>query len=150
MKKKLYRSSNQKVVAGVCGGLAEYFNIDVTIIRLLWVVLIFLGGTGLPLYLIAAIIIPRDEDSGSGDTVVMDEEGNEIHVHQENHTDSNIQNNSSLFFGGILVIIGGLVLLDRFIPFRHILRSMRGYIWPLLLIVVGVIILLSSLRNRES
>lgn len=150
MKKKLYRSSNQKVVAGVCGGLAEYFNIDVTIIRLLWVVLIFLGGTGLPLYLIAAIIIPRDEDSGSSDTVVMDEEGNEIHVHQENHTDSNIQNNSSLFFGGILVIIGGLVLLDRFIPFRHILRSMRGYIWPLLLIVVGVIILLSSLRNRES
>ena len=54
MSKKLYRSSRQRVFAGVCGGLAEYFNLDAAIIRLIWVVTVFWGTglrcTSLPLY----------------------------------------------------------------------------------------------------
>lgn len=55
--KKLYRSEKQKMICGVCGGIAEYFNIDPTIIRLVWV-LFGLTGSGLLVYLAAAIIIP--------------------------------------------------------------------------------------------
>jgi phage shock protein C len=57
--KKLYRSKNNKILAGVCGGIGEYFNIDPTIIRLLWLLISITGG-GLVAYIIAWIIIPQE------------------------------------------------------------------------------------------
>lgn len=57
--KKLYRSSNNKMLAGVCGGIGEYFNIDPTVIRLLWAVLAC-SSTGIFIYILAAIIIPLE------------------------------------------------------------------------------------------
>ena len=56
--KKLYKSNTDKKIAGVCGGIAEYFNIDSTLVRLGWVVFSLLGGSGLLAYIIAAIIMP--------------------------------------------------------------------------------------------
>jgi len=56
--KKIYRSETDKMIGGVCGGLAEYFQIDSTITRLLLVALVLVGGSGVLLYLIAWIIIP--------------------------------------------------------------------------------------------
>lgn len=56
--KKLYRSDTDKMLCGVCGGLGEYFNIDPTIIRVIWA-LFACSGSGLLLYLIAAVIIPE-------------------------------------------------------------------------------------------
>lgn len=61
MNKKLYRSNTNRMLCGVCGGLGEYFNIDPTIVRLLWAVLAC-SGPGLLAYLIAAVIIPLDMD----------------------------------------------------------------------------------------
>ncbi len=58
MNKKLYRNTSNKMIAGVCSGLAEYINIDPTIVRLIWA-LIALSGAGVLAYLIAAIIIPE-------------------------------------------------------------------------------------------
>lgn len=60
--KKLFRSESNKKIAGVCGGLAEYFNIDVTIIRLLWALVCLAGGSGLLAYIIAALIIPTESE----------------------------------------------------------------------------------------
>ena len=57
--KRLYKSKVNKMIAGVCGGIAEYFNVDPTIVRLAWVVFTCLGGSGLIAYVIAAIIIPQ-------------------------------------------------------------------------------------------
>ena len=59
MEKKLYRSATNKMLFGVCGGLGEYFNVDPTIVRLLWAILAS-TGTGIFVYFIAAIIIPQD------------------------------------------------------------------------------------------
>lgn len=56
--KRLYRSNTNKMICGVCGGLAEYINIDPTVVRLLWVVFSFAGGFGILAYIIAAIIMP--------------------------------------------------------------------------------------------
>ena len=58
--KRLYSSRNQRMSCGVCGGIAEYFNVDPTIIRLAWVLFSLAGGSGLLVYFIAAIIIPED------------------------------------------------------------------------------------------
>ena len=59
MEKKLYRSRTDKKIAGVCGGLAEYLNVDPTIVRLIWALLIFCAGTGLLAYIICALVIPE-------------------------------------------------------------------------------------------
>lgn len=56
--RKLYRSNTNKMICGVCGGLGEYFNIDPTIVRLIWAILLF-SGPGLFAYIIAAVVIPQ-------------------------------------------------------------------------------------------
>ena len=58
MSKKLYKSNTNKMLEGVCGGIAEYFGVDPTIVRLAWVVFCALGGSGILAYIIAAIMIP--------------------------------------------------------------------------------------------
>jgi len=59
MERKLYLSDTNKKIGGVCGGVGEYFDIDPTIVRLLWFLSIFLSGLGLLAYLISWIIMPR-------------------------------------------------------------------------------------------
>jgi phage shock protein C len=56
--RKLYRSQNQRMLAGVCGGLAEYFNVDATLIRVLFLVLAVFGGSGLVIYVVMWLIVP--------------------------------------------------------------------------------------------
>ena len=56
--KKLHKSQTDKKLCGVCGGIAEYFNIDPTLVRLLWILFSIAGGAGLLAYIIAAIIMP--------------------------------------------------------------------------------------------
>ena len=58
--KRLYRIESGAKLAGVCGGIAEFFGIDPTLVRLAWAVMIFFGGSGLLLYIICALIIPND------------------------------------------------------------------------------------------
>lgn len=58
--KRLYRSGKEKVLGGVCGGLGEYFGIDPTIVRLLWILFFLAYGAGVLAYIIAWIIIPKN------------------------------------------------------------------------------------------
>ena len=67
--KKLYRSRENDMLAGVCGGIGEYFDIDPTIVRLAWVILGFCGGVGLWAYVIAAVIIPQRPQYIEGEKV---------------------------------------------------------------------------------
>jgi Putative stress-responsive transcriptional regulator len=61
MSKKLTKSINSRMICGVCGGIGEYFHIDPTMIRLIWVILTFGSiGSGLIVYIIAAVIIPEE------------------------------------------------------------------------------------------
>ncbi len=62
MKKKLYKSRTDRKICGVCGGLADYFDIDPTIIRLIWVALLFAAGTGVLAYFVAAIVMDDEPD----------------------------------------------------------------------------------------
>ena len=59
---KLVKSRTNKMLTGVCGGIGELLGIDPTIIRLIWAALSLAGGTGIILYIIAAVIIPEDDD----------------------------------------------------------------------------------------
>lgn len=58
--KRLYRSESNRMLCGVCAGIAEYFNLDPTLIRLAWALFCILGGSGVLAYILAAIIIPPE------------------------------------------------------------------------------------------
>ena len=62
MKKRLYKIEEGKKLDGVCGGIAEYFDIDPTIVRLLWILFTACAGSGIIAYIIAAIVMPRKSD----------------------------------------------------------------------------------------
>jgi phage shock protein PspC (stress-responsive transcriptional regulator) len=63
MAKKLYRSRKNRVIAGICGGLAEYFDIDLIIVRLITLILVLSFGAGLIAYIIAWIVVPEEPDN---------------------------------------------------------------------------------------
>ena len=77
MKKKLYRSEKDSMIAGVCGGIAEYFDVDSTLVRLLTVIFVLLGGAGVVAYIIAWIIIPKNPGQVSDDKFDKGEESKE-------------------------------------------------------------------------
>ena len=64
MTKKLYRSRTDRKIAGVCGGIAEYFNIDATLVRLLFVAAVIFGTAGIWVYVVCALVIPEAPDNG--------------------------------------------------------------------------------------
>ena len=70
MEKKLYRSRTDKKLAGVCGGLATYLNVDVSVIRLIWVLAVLFAGCGLLAYIVCALVIPEEPASIEGPEVV--------------------------------------------------------------------------------
>ena len=72
MEKKLYRSRKTKSIAGVCGGIAAYFKIDVTIIRLIWALAILCAGTGLLAYIVCAFVIPEEPEQLEEDYVTVE------------------------------------------------------------------------------
>ena len=63
MEKKLYKIGQGKMVDGVCGGIAEYFGLDPTLVRLAWIIFSAMGGSGILAYILAAVVIPREPES---------------------------------------------------------------------------------------
>jgi phage shock protein PspC (stress-responsive transcriptional regulator) len=63
--RRLYRSRTDRKLAGVCGGLAQYFNTDATLMRVLFVVLALLGGPGLVIYLVLWIVVPEEPEDAA-------------------------------------------------------------------------------------
>lgn len=127
MEKKLYRSRANSMIAGVCGGLGEYLNVDPTIIRVVAVLLIFAKGIGLLAYLIGWIIIPRRSEMEAEAVTSQEPE-------------------YSRFLPGLALIVIGLVfLLNNLVPWFGF-----GYLWPLVLIVLGVALLLKSQKREAS
>ncbi len=150
MDKKLYRSTENKMLGGVCAGIAEYFDIDPTLIRLIFVLIFFAEGAGFLAYIVAWIIIPEkpvsnqenggsDKNSSSGSHEIVENE--EIEKQSENavHKKSSSQN----IWGILMIIIGGLFLINTWISFIFMERF-----WPLLLIVIGLVLLLKSNKGE--
>jgi len=122
MEKKLLRSKKNRMIAGVCGGFGEYFNIDPTIMRLAAVALIFASGAGLIAYIICWIIIPERKEEGT-----------------EAETPVSYQSSAKLLPGLILIVVGLIFLINNLFCWFHF-----SLLWPLILIVLGVFILFST------
>jgi len=146
--KKLYRSDKQKIVAGICGGIAEYFEIDPVLIRLIWIVLIVFGGTGLLAYLIAWIVIPSRELKREKSTP----ETEPVAVTPESPSKTPSQN-MRLFWGIVLILIGILIVANQFWwPFdffRTMIKGIFKFFIPALLIVLGIFIIMQGKNLPE-
>ncbi len=69
MKKRLYKSRRDQKLCGVCAGIAEYFTIDPTIVRLIWVLFTIAGGAGVLAYIVCALVIPEETDTDNNDII---------------------------------------------------------------------------------
>lgn len=148
MTDKLYRSETDKKIGGVCGGLADYFDIDSTLIRLVVLLTFFMGGAGLLLYIIAWVVIPVNPAYKSG---VAYQNGNVVDEMKEsvhdigNSAQSFAQDLKSVnptqrkrYVGIGLMIVGVIFLLDQWFPYFFD----WGKMWPLILIIIGIGIIL--------
>lgn len=163
MSKRLTISNTDKKVAGVCGGIAEYFEIDSTLVRLAWILFIFAGGSGVIGYIIAALIMPKpisnyglnksteDMDEGFVDLEEVEEESfsekDNLGKKAENREESSSKNNNvpQYILGFILLFLGVSLLSNQFF-FWNIL-SLR-HMASISLIAVGVLLILKELKDR--
>jgi len=149
--KRLYRSTESKVIAGVAGGLAEHFGTDPALVRVLFVLAAFFGGGGGLIYIILWIVIPVNPvifmGSGAQNTNTQSP-GNEATPKPETPVnDDPKQRNkrhSGLVGGLVLITIGVIFLINRLIP-----EIDFSDIWPVLLIVIGCGILFGSFARRK-
>jgi len=146
MTKKLYRSQRQKVFGGVCGGVAEYFELDPVIVRILFVLAALTLGTGFLAYIIAMIIIPKQEYVYE-EAQNMNKEYAESRStdYSQNYQHENVEypSKTKKFFALALIMIGGLILLDDFVGVLDF-----EYLFPSMLILGGVFLLYNG-RNNE-
>ncbi|HUW24070.1 MAG TPA: PspC domain-containing protein [Patescibacteria group bacterium] len=138
---KLHRSETDRVLAGIAGGLGEYFHLDPVVIRLIFIVL-FLQGAGFLLYLILWIVIPTQSKLEKSSQEIFRDNAQEIKDKAEAWTaDLRAQGrrqNTQLWFGILVIFLGLWLLLENF-GFFSFFRLEK--FWPLLLILLGMAIL---------
>ncbi len=150
MEKKLYRDENRKVIAGVCAGLADYFSIDVTIVRLLFVLTLILKGSGTLAYIVLWIVMPRRNTILSEPVVDYTvNEGNRPFQSVNQNFNPNNNKNLAQIGGAVLIFLGVVFLLDQFdfIPYWFNF----GQFWPIILVIIGLgLIFRSKTKTAEA
>lgn len=159
MDKKLHRSQTDKIIAGIAGGLGEYFEVDPTIVRLIFVLITILGGSGVLLYLILWVLIPK---SLEGKMVIDKDRVKEVvgeirdraealgkgirgEFEKESPKAEEKKNKSGGLFGWILIIAGILFLINIFYPISF--RNVTFRFWPVGLILLGMVLIFRSSRK---
>lgn len=127
MSKQLYRSSEHKLIAGVCAGVAEYFEIDPTIVRIIWLITLF-AGFGILAYIVCWIIMPEDDtyESSSDANSSVDKE------------------KSKQILGVVLITVGTIFIIDRFFSWFNI-----SILIPAAIILIGLYILFGARRESK-
>lgn len=143
MTRKLYRSRKEKMIGGVAGGLAEYFEIDPTLVRIIFIVSLFLGGSGILAYIILWILVPEEPyvmSSNETQEKTADQNAKEDSQYKDAYEEQRGRRRNVL--GAILIIIGAMFLANNLIPRFHF-----GDYWPLILIILGIVVLINSKKN---
>jgi len=155
--KRFYRSRQDKVLAGVCGGLAEYFIIDPLLVRLLFLVLMIVAGGGGLAYIILWIITPEkpfdisqfQNSSKTEDKQSSYEEPKASYEKSPNdpfrYPPRRHKDRGNLIGGLVLVTLGVLFLADEFIPHVSFFD-----LWPILLVVIGIGLLINNFSGKQN
>ena len=160
MGKRLYRSRSDRMVWGVCAGLAKYFDTDPAIVRVIMALSIFLGGLGIWAYIILAIVIPLEDSKTTEPKDIIKENveemketarklGREIQPtltkeEDESETAAKNRRRRRNTVGIILVGLGVLLQLGSLNIFRWLNWN---NLWPLVLVAIGVLVIVSTRRK---
>jgi phage shock protein C len=153
--KKLYRSNTNRVIFGVCGGLGEYLKVDPILIRIIFILFTFGAGSGVFVYLILALLIPKDPSlsptENKSESIDVKKRIHELADELRNLKRSRGGRGNSaprLFLGFILLIIGFSFLIQNLnlFPGFYFDFSFLSYFWPVLLILLGLSILLKRAK----
>jgi phage shock protein PspC (stress-responsive transcriptional regulator) len=131
---RLYRSKSKKVIAGVAGGLGDYLNIDPVFIRIIFVLLVIFGGSGVLVYIILWIAIPSEDKFYF--TLENDDQKKSDPAEEVNDMPAEKRSNSGMILGIILVSLGLLILAAQFLPMYNFWNF-----WPIALIIAGVLLI---------
>jgi len=137
IRKKLYKSRQNRVIDGVCGGIGEYFDVDPTIVRVLWVLMTLLGGSGLVLYIIAMVLMPANQEQ-----LAAAQFGVPTMPKRDRRS----------YWGIVLILIGLFVLIDRtdiLIDFSWWDFS-RRFLFPISLIAIGLMFIYVHTRKQAA
>lgn len=137
--KKFERSSTNRVIGGVCAGLADYLNLDIALMRVLFVVAAFCGSFGFWLYIILWIVIPSQKLLNFDN---MQQEEATIDITPDEKSGSS---KGAITISIILIVIGLIALMDNFLYIDWIWK-----LWPVILIVLGVVIIINTQKNRNN
>lgn len=168
--KKLYRSRKDKMIAGVCGGIAEYFNIDVVWVRLIAILLLLAEGVGFILYIVAWIIVPENpsqketkktfpekvshrikkeieedkkkEDKKRQEKARAEKTASKIQKkNEDDEIEDELEKGKSIFLPVLLILVGTFFLLRRIFVWIDL-----NLIWPILVIAFGLHLILKRKR----
>jgi len=171
--KRFYRSNQHRILGGVCGGLGDYFDIDPVIMRIIFFILAFAGGGGVLIYIILWILVPEEPvlyskkaqtppnnhsqnssnpfntENMNAENVHFEEMGNDSSQSDNKPKNGNTpqkspeKNNGTLIAGIMLIVLGCMFLIDRFIPNINF-----GDLWPLILVAIGVILIYENYKDK--
>lgn len=159
MEKRLYRSRTDRMIWGVCGGLAKYFAIDPVIVRLIFILLVFAGGLGIIAYIILAIVVPAEGTKAAEPREAVKENVEEmrqtaVQLGSDLRTtfagegkpeeEAQIHRRRRTALGIILIVVGALFLIATFNIFWWFQWSR---FWPLILIAIGIFLIISFRRK---
>ena len=147
---RVERSRSNRVLGGVCAGLADYFNFDVTLMRVLFVVAVMCYSFGFWLYVILWLVLPSENPLGRGQTQTQAQTSYDDTIDitpQDEKTEKDEKKavNGALIASLVLIFIGFVALADNFLSITWLWK-----LWPVSLIVIGVVILINSLKNNEN
>lgn len=149
MRRKLYRNQSDKILGGVASGLADYLDVDVTIIRIVFILMALFGLSGVLIYIILWIAVPlRGGPPFTADYRVREDLNTGGTSAEPDYREKYERpGNGRLIAGIILVVLGAYFLASEFhfIPFWFSLHKL----WPLIFIIPGILILSNSRRRRR-
>jgi phage shock protein C len=151
MTERLYRSYDERMIAGIAGGMADRWDLDPALVRIAWVVLgLFTAGFAIVLYILMAIVVPMDPvesprpaSAADGETVVRQRAEREARIAERRARRSG-PGSTGVLLGALLIVVGAYFLVAQFMPWFDF-----GRLWPILVIGLGVVLLLSAMSHSS-
>ena len=139
--RKLYRNSMNRVIGGVCSGLAEYFGLDIALVRIAFVIAFLFASFGFWLYIILWIVLPVEgqQITDNGQQSRSQSSQSESESVSVSKSESKIK---SIFAGAFIILIGLLFLVNNFIPINWVWK-----LWPLILVAIGVVMIVTARKK---
>jgi phage shock protein C len=149
----LYRCRHDRRIAGVASGVAEYFDLDPSLVRVVWVLSVFFGGIGLLLYIAMAIIVPVEPEEGSatageptGEASTLSSTGWQPAPAGHRHA-TRSPGNGTTIVGIVLILFGALALVDALLPAW---ADGGRFLWPAFIVGIGALLVATAVRSRPT